>query len=333
MYVENYRIDSATAGYQFLLRNKSAQVAGAKSNVPVLFVHGATYGSTHTFDYAIDGRSWMDVLVADGFDVWCIDLLGYGGSDRPAEMDLPAEVNPPLVNTEHAVAEVNLAVDFIRELRNTTRVSLIGYSWGTAICGCYCGLYADKVARLVLSGALWVEAQAVKATNTAETDKNATPVPKSNTPSKTATQGAYRTVTAEAAAKRWAIGLSQVEIDALVPVSRVKQWTEDVVQCDPKANLHNPPQLRAPTGVMQDYAHCADTGEDWYDPSLIKCPTQIVVGENDRETTVEQGQIVFTRLTNAREKRFTVIGKGTHSLLLENNRHVLFEVVKGFLAS
>ena len=62
----------------------------------VLFVHGATYGSTYTFDYQISGQSWMDHLAAQGFDVWCLDLLGYGLSDRPTVMDQPAEENPPM---------------------------------------------------------------------------------------------------------------------------------------------------------------------------------------------------------------------------------------------
>ena len=75
----------------------------------------------------------------------------------------------------------------------------------------------------------------------------------------------------------------------------------------------------------------ARTGEPWYDPGLIQAPVQIVVGEQDEETTPAQGQTVFSRLTSAKEKRLTVLGGGTHSMLLENNRHLLFDVVSGFL--
>ena len=39
----------------------------------------------------------------------------------------------------------------------------------------------------------------------------------------------------------------------------------------------------------------------------------------------------FEKLTNAPEKRMTVIGSGTHTLLLENHRHELHDVVSGFL--
>ena len=59
---------------------------------------------------------------------------------------------------------------------------------------------------------------------------------------------------------------------------------------------------------------------------------QIVVGELDQETTPAQGQQLFARLSAAKTKQLTVIGQGTHSLLLENNRHQLYRVVDAFLA-
>jgi hypothetical protein len=42
------------------------------------------------------------------------------------------------------------------------------------------------------------------------------------------------------------------------------------------------------------------------------------------------GQLL-AQLGNAREKNMTVIGSGTHSLLLENHRDALHRVVSGFL--
>ena len=50
----DYRIQSAREGYEVLLRNKSAITKkDSDDQNPVLFVHGATYGSTDTFDYRI----------------------------------------------------------------------------------------------------------------------------------------------------------------------------------------------------------------------------------------------------------------------------------------
>ena len=72
------------------------------------------------------------------------------------ELSEPPEDNAPLVDTKHAVQEVGTAVDFIIEDRGITQLDLIGYSWGTAICGTYAGLYPDQVRKLVLSGALLI---------------------------------------------------------------------------------------------------------------------------------------------------------------------------------
>jgi pimeloyl-ACP methyl ester carboxylesterase len=308
----DYRIASVTDGYGLVLRNK--HLNDAEHRLPgnsVLFIHGATYGSTSTFDYDIEGESWMDKMAREGFDVWCLDLLGYGESDRPEEMLVAPDRNDPIVDTAHAVAEVDRAVDFILKDRGIQQLSLIGYSWGSAICGRYAGQFAGKVMRLVLSGALWVEKGATPKTINADI-------------------GAYRTVDAASMAKRWAIGLSQDEIDAVVPPARVSRWCSDTVLVDPGGDKSG--LLRAPTGVLKDFRHYSETGDPWYEPTAILAPTQIVVGELDRETTPEQGRKIFEQLGNAREKRMTVIGQGTHSLLLEDHRDALHSVVSGFLA-
>ena len=76
MTSNDFRIPSAMTNYQIVLRNKYR--SDKSPGKTVLFVHGATYGATDTFDYAIDGQSWMDLMADQGFDTWCLDLLGYG---------------------------------------------------------------------------------------------------------------------------------------------------------------------------------------------------------------------------------------------------------------
>ncbi len=309
----DHRIASTWKDYKLLLRNKRLNdQTKLLSNRTVLFVHGATYGSTDTFDYEISGKSWMDHLAAQGFDTWCLDLLGYGQSDRPKQMLEPAANNPPIVNTAHAAADVGQAVSFILAQRAIDRVDLIGYSWGTAICGTYTGQHPESVSRLVLSGALWIEG-----------------LPPSSKPP--APLGAYRTVTETAMMERWATGLSNAEIDLIVSEAERLKWCTHTASCDP--TFADTKLLRAPTGVMQDFADCRETGQNWYDPSLIGAPVLIVVGDLDIETTPGQGQRLFSRLPKTTPKQLTVIGQGTHSLLLENNRHQLHDVVSAFLTN
>ena len=307
----DYRIPSVREGYGIQLRNKHLNDEDHRlPDNPVLFVHGATYGASGTFDYAVDGESWMDRMAGEGFDAWCLDLLGYGESDRPEEMAEAAENNEPIVDTAHAVREVDRAMDFILKDRGLERISLIGYSWGSAICGRYAGEHADKVDRLVLCGPLWVE----KSENAMRSGP---------------ALGAYRTVNVESMMKRWSTGLDASEIDAIVGSDVRQKWCEDVVRCDPE--FESTGVMRAPTGVFKDYEHCATTGEPWYEPERINSSVLVVVADQDAETTVSQGQKIFSRLVNAAEKRMTVIGGGTHSLFMENNRRALFDVVSGFL--
>src|SRR5258706_5743566 len=87
-------------GISVYVRNK--RLAGMTAFSPektVLYVHGATYPSETAFDLQLDGISWMDYIARAGYDVWLVDVRGYGGSTRPAAMDQPANANPPFATT------------------------------------------------------------------------------------------------------------------------------------------------------------------------------------------------------------------------------------------
>ena len=61
--VTDHQVESSQAGLRLFVRNKHLQGLDKFSPAQtVLFVHGATYPSTVTFDYAIDGESWMDIM-------------------------------------------------------------------------------------------------------------------------------------------------------------------------------------------------------------------------------------------------------------------------------
>ena len=49
----------------------------------VLFVHGAGTPAEVTFDVPYKDYSWMAYLAKAGFDVFSMDLTGYGRSTRP----------------------------------------------------------------------------------------------------------------------------------------------------------------------------------------------------------------------------------------------------------
>src|SRR5262245_65297828 len=98
----------------------------------------------------------MDYIARRGWDVYLVDVRGYGGSTRPPEMDQPAASNPPIATTDVAVKDVSSAIDFILRRRSVPKLSLLGWSWGTAIMGAYAAQHPDKVDRLVLYAPTWV---------------------------------------------------------------------------------------------------------------------------------------------------------------------------------
>ena len=72
---------------------QKAPPAGQVPKGTILFVHGSSMAGQPTFDLTVPGRpdsSVMDWFAARGFDTWCMDMEGYGRSDkkRPINCDL-----------------------------------------------------------------------------------------------------------------------------------------------------------------------------------------------------------------------------------------------------
>jgi alpha-beta hydrolase superfamily lysophospholipase len=90
-------IPAVDSGISLYMRNKHPQGAKkfAGENI-LLFVHGSTYPAETAFDLKLSGLSWMDFIAQDGYDVYLVDLRGYGRSTRLPEMDRPAVDNAPL---------------------------------------------------------------------------------------------------------------------------------------------------------------------------------------------------------------------------------------------
>ena len=306
-----HQIESGRPKLNLFLQNKSNATPQA---TPVLFVHGATYPSSVTFDYPINGVSWLDWMAKEGFDVWSLDLLGYGRSDRPAEMQSDPNLHAPLVDTNEAVLDVKRAIKYISEHRKHNKIDLIGYSWGSAICGQISTEIPDSIRRLTLAGAVWLLDQS----------------PPINASSKS---GAYRTVNRETIKNRWLLNLSDAQKKTITEPEDIDRWIQAVMDSDPQSILSGSQELRAPAGVIKDLQEYWCKGTPTYSPKKIKCPVQIVVGEWDHETSPNQGMQVFGQLSNTEYRRITIIGSATHSMLLEKQRYQLYEVVRGFLAA
>ena len=131
--MEEFRVTS-DPGVEIYVRNKHpAGMNRFSGNKTVLFVHGATYPSESAFDLRLAGTSWMEYIARQGYDVYLLDVRGYGMSTRPPQMDKRPEENPPFAGTTEAIRDVDAVVDFIRKRRGIERLNLLGWSWGTAV--------------------------------------------------------------------------------------------------------------------------------------------------------------------------------------------------------
>jgi len=131
---ESYMIPSADPDIELYIRNKHpAGVTTFSADKTLLFVHGATYPAETSFDLPLGGHSMMDYIAQQGWDVYLLDVRGYGGSTRPPEMDKPPTEGKPFADTSTAVKDVSAAVNHILRKRGVAKINLMGWSWGTAI--------------------------------------------------------------------------------------------------------------------------------------------------------------------------------------------------------
>src|SRR2546421_9559743 len=110
---EQVRVWIEPVHLQVFLRHLAPTRTGpGRDKPPVLIIHGSTLPSGTSAAFRIHGVSWMDDLAARGFDVWALDFLGYGGSDRYPAMNEPA-AGPPLGRSADAARQIGAAVDFV----------------------------------------------------------------------------------------------------------------------------------------------------------------------------------------------------------------------------
>jgi pimeloyl-ACP methyl ester carboxylesterase len=135
--MEEMRVPSEP-GVEIYVRDKRpADMTVFRPERALLFVHGATYPAHTSFDLKLDGVSWMEYIAARGYDVYLLDIRGYGKSTRPKEMNDKPEANPPIVRGVTAVKDISAAVDFILKRRGIPRLTLMGWSWGTTLMATY----------------------------------------------------------------------------------------------------------------------------------------------------------------------------------------------------
>src|SRR6476660_3160551 len=116
---------------------------GPAADRVALFIHGAGTPAEVSFDVPYQDYSWMAYLAHAGFDVFSMDMTGYGRSTRPAAMNDPCNLTkeqqalyvPSLISAPCAASypqqmttlasdwhDIDAVVDRVRALRHVDKV-------------------------------------------------------------------------------------------------------------------------------------------------------------------------------------------------------------------
>jgi pimeloyl-ACP methyl ester carboxylesterase len=115
----------------------------------ILFVHGSSMAGQPTFDLQVPGRPYssvMDWFAERGFDTWCVDMEGYGRSDkkRPINCDIANGAD------DHEAAS-----EYIAAKTGAKKLMLYGISSGALRAATFTQRHPERVARLALDAMVW----------------------------------------------------------------------------------------------------------------------------------------------------------------------------------
>jgi pimeloyl-ACP methyl ester carboxylesterase len=277
----------------------------------VLFVHGAGTPAEVAFDVPYQDYSWMAFLARAGFDVFSVDMTGYGRSTRPAPMNDPCNLAtdrqagfvtapcPP--SYPHALTtmasdwdDVGAAVDYVRALRHVDRVSLLAWSRGGPRAGGYASQHPDKIRRLVLLAPAYSRTVAANATAV---------IPADGVPMNTQSHQEF--------VANWdrQVGCAE-QYD---PAASGAVWS-DMLDSDPVGATWGPGVRRAPES----------TGS--WTPAMVgkaNVPTLMITGAHDKQVPSDRVRELYADLGSP-EKVFVDLACSSHNAMWERNHVLLF---------
>src|SRR5690349_6068646 len=126
---------------KLFLWEKAAPAAGP--------VHGSSMASQPTFDFQLPerpGSSTMEWFAQRGFDTWCVDMEGYGRSDKQRDINF---------DIANGVDDLAAASDYIMKTRGTKQFLVYGISSGALRAALFAQRYPQRVSRLALDAFVW----------------------------------------------------------------------------------------------------------------------------------------------------------------------------------
>ena len=290
--------------------------AGSGADRVVLFVHGAGTPAEVAFDAGYRDYSWMAYLAAGGFDVFAMDLTGYGRSTRPAPMNDPCNLTetqqagfiPSLMTAVCPASypkqlttiasdwnDIGSVVDHLRALRHVDKVTLIGWSQGGPRAGGYAAQNPDKVQKLVLLAPAY--------------GRGASPTPPAQVP---ANGAAFNTQTRAEFFANWDRQLGCP--NQYDPTAGEAIW-RDMIDSDPVGATWGPGVRRAPQETIWGWNLAL--------ASSVQIPTLLVSGAHDKQVSPNGVRTLYGDLGST-QKVFVDLACSSHNAIWETNHLLLF---------
>lgn len=333
---EDWFVASTTSRHRLSVRHKAGRAAARDADhddSPIIFVHGATLAGSAVYDANLPGGSWMDYASARGYDTFAMDVRGYGKSTHPLALDEVSWRNRPQVHTSDAMDDLSDVVDAVLQRTGAAQVNLVGWSWGTSICGGYAARFPRHVRSVSLFAPLWVL-------------RDFLGFPISRSPMWPVAWafpwisrspywlGAWRDVDAKHIRQRQARGVPPKLVAELLPQAQFEQWwseleAEGLATQRPHAAAAS--VVRAPNGVLADLLGLWANGQSTWDASRVESPTLLVAGAQDCDTPPSMASELYKALTHAANKQLLILDRATHWMTLQANRFDLYQSVQDFI--
>jgi pimeloyl-ACP methyl ester carboxylesterase len=282
----------------------------------VLFVHGAGTPAEVSFDVPYQDYSWMGFLARAGYDVFSMDMTGYGGSTRPAAMNDPCNLSretqqtfvPALIPAPCAASygqqmttlasdwhDIDSVVDHLRALRHVERVSMVAWSLGGSRAAGYASVHPEKVRKLVLLAPAY--------------NRNAA----ANPPAQVPANGA--TFTTQSRAEFDANWDRQVGCPAQYDQPTSDAVWQAMMASDPVGATWGTGVRRAP----------AVTSWGWTQAVVAKTQTPVlmVTGVHDKQVPSDRVRDLYADL-GSKQKVFVDLACSSHNAMWEKNHLLLF---------
>ena len=130
-------------------RATGGKANNAHENGTVLFVHGSSMASQPTFDLHVPGRpdsSAMDWFAQRGFNTWCVDMEGYGRSDKSRDI---------YFDIANGADDLAAATEYITKVSGAKKFMIYGISSGALRAALFAQRHPERVARLALDAFVW----------------------------------------------------------------------------------------------------------------------------------------------------------------------------------